>query len=151
MGSASAGDRIYRELIEAELDDQDARKASFKARAVGVITSSGAIVTLLFGLAAVTTKADDFKLNDAARRWLGASLGVFLLAVLLALAVNVPWRLYSYEPVNEEDPRRRKADLRVLVEHAAPSAEPEARVEDRRDVDLEPVASGVFLPNRVDA
>src|SRR6266540_1704964 len=48
----SAGYVAYGDFVKDELDAQDKRKSSFEQRGLAVITTSGALVTLLFALAA---------------------------------------------------------------------------------------------------
>lgn len=52
-----AGLVVYGEFIKDELEVQDKRKASFEQRGLAVITTSGVLVTLLFALAALSTKS----------------------------------------------------------------------------------------------
>jgi hypothetical protein len=90
----------YEELLEQELEDQTARKASLEQRGLAVITTAGAVVTLLFGLGALATKAHStFSLPADARLPLAAALAVFFLAALFALATNLPMH---YETVTSE-------------------------------------------------
>lgn len=91
------GFAAYGEFVKDELQAQDTRKASFEQRGLAVITTSGALVTLLFALAALSTKsAATFTLPNAARAWLAVALGLFLLSALAALRSNA---LFSYEAV----------------------------------------------------
>ena len=58
---------------------------------MAVITTSGALVTLLFALAALSTKAQQtFVLEDAAKPPLAIALGLFVLAAIVALFTNMP-------------------------------------------------------------
>lgn len=77
-------------LLEKLSADQDARKTSLEQRGIAVITTSGTLVTLLFALVAVVTKAADFELPRTAQGPLGVALGGFVLAAVLALLTNVP-------------------------------------------------------------
>jgi hypothetical protein len=70
-----------------------------------VTTTSGALVTLLFALAALSTKeSQTFVLPDSARRWLDAALILFFLAAVAALVTNLP---LSYEAVEASAIRAR--------------------------------------------
>lgn len=83
---ASSGTSDYGDFIKDELDVQDQRKASFEQRGLAVITTSGVLVTLLFALAALSTKrATTFVLPHAARTWLFVALVLFFLSALAAL------------------------------------------------------------------
>lgn len=115
-GTASAGDAVYRALIEAELDDQDSRKSSFEARAMAVVSTSGTLVTLLFGLASLVTADESFELSSSARCWLQVAVGLFLCAAVLALGVGLPWRVYGYAPVDEADVKSRLEDNKLRSE-----------------------------------
>jgi hypothetical protein len=42
----------YGPTIESQLDEERARKASLESRGIGIVTTSGALSTLLFGLVA---------------------------------------------------------------------------------------------------
>jgi hypothetical protein len=49
------GYEVYAELIEKLADTEAARKTNLEQKAGAVITTSGSLVTLLFGLVAVLT------------------------------------------------------------------------------------------------
>ena len=67
----TSGTEAYAALIERELDAQEARKASLEQRGLAVITTAGALTSLLFGLAAFsTTGAHAFVLPASARHLL---------------------------------------------------------------------------------
>jgi hypothetical protein len=94
----SAGYAAYGDFIKDELDVQDKRKASFEQRGVAVITTSGTLVTLLFALAALSTKHDaTFTLPASARTWLFIALPLFFVSALAALLSNAPL-LYQAVP-----------------------------------------------------
>jgi hypothetical protein len=86
------------DFITKELDAEHARKSSLESRGFAVITTSGALVTLLFALAALVVKASEFALADAPR-WLlvGAAL-LFVLAAALGIACNSPRLYYQVDP-----------------------------------------------------
>ncbi|HEV8681174.1 MAG TPA: hypothetical protein VGS09_00135 [Actinomycetota bacterium] len=87
--SGMAGD-AYGPLIEDQLNSERAAKSSFEQRAVAVITTSGVLVSLLFGLAAIVTSTEGFEAPYAARVLLAVALGFFLGAAVLGIAVNAP-------------------------------------------------------------
>ena len=68
---------LIADLITKELDAEQSVTASLQSRGLAVISSSGTLVTLLFGLSAVATTAQHFKLPAAAKPPL------YLAAVLL--------------------------------------------------------------------
>lgn len=77
-------------LVEDQLTEERSTKSSVEARAIGVVTSSGALATLLFALGALVTEADDFRLPDSARVVLVLTLGAFIVAAILALFAARP-------------------------------------------------------------
>ena len=78
--------------MEAELADQRTNKTSLEQRGVAVVTTSGVLVTLLFAMAAVVTKRENFQLPTAAEPWLYAALASFVLAAACGLLATVPLR-----------------------------------------------------------
>jgi hypothetical protein len=107
----------YAQLAKDELAAQDARKASLEQRGVGVITTSGVLVTLLFGLAALSTKASDtFVLAAGARTWLLWALGLFLAAAVVAILTNLP---IGYQAVDADAIRSRLKERPIRSRDAA--------------------------------
>jgi hypothetical protein len=93
------GYAAYGEFVKDELAAQDARKASFEQRGQTVITTAGTLVTLLFALAALSTKQTaTFTLPDAARTWLLVGLALFFASAIAALVTNAPL-VYQVVPV----------------------------------------------------
>lgn len=93
----------YTSLIDSQLAREDARKTSFEQRGIGVITTSGTIVTLLFGLAALVTKSDAFVLGTWQKIFLGSALVFFFVAAITGILVNKPM---TYEEAAPEGLRR---------------------------------------------
>jgi hypothetical protein len=91
---ATASDR-YWDLVKEQLTEERARKASLEQRGIAVITSSGTLVTLLFGLTALATKAQNYQLPAPADIALAAAAVLFVLAALMGIAVN--WAFYYIE------------------------------------------------------
>jgi hypothetical protein len=77
-------------LIEDQLAEERSTKSSLEARAIGVITSSGALATLLFALAALVSKPTDYAVPDLARYALVATLLAFVAAAVLAILAARP-------------------------------------------------------------
>ena len=77
-------------LVQDQLTEERATKSSLEARAIAVITSSGALATLIFGLAALVTKSATYELPQPARLVLGATLVAFLAAAVLAIVAARP-------------------------------------------------------------
>jgi phage-related minor tail protein len=91
---ATASDR-YWDLVREQLAEERARKNSIEQRGIAVITSSGTLVTLLFGLTALATKAQNYQLPPIAAFALAVAAVLFVLAALVGIAVN--WAYYYIE------------------------------------------------------
>lgn len=65
-GEDSGGHEVYAEYLEQLVVDQNARNGSVEQCGLSVVTTSAALVSLLFGLVAVITGVDDFTLPDSA-------------------------------------------------------------------------------------
>jgi hypothetical protein len=112
-----SGISTYGDLLKDELATQDQRKASFEQRGLAVITTSGTLVTLLFALAALSTKASaTFVLPAKAHDWLEIALGLFFGAAVSALVTNVP---ISYEAPEPDD-------IKPLLQAETPLSQDEA-------------------------
>lgn len=77
-------------LVQDQLTEERSTKSSVEARAIGVITSSGALATLIFALAALVTKPSAYVLPDLARLVLGATLVAFIGSAVLAIIAARP-------------------------------------------------------------
>ncbi|OPY77672.1 MAG: hypothetical protein A4E65_02654 [Syntrophorhabdus sp. PtaU1.Bin153] len=93
----TAGGSVYGPLIKSQLAEEAGRKTSFEQRGVAVITTSGVLVSLLFGLAAVVTKSDTFVLPIPAKNFLVVSLILFVLAAVAGIISNWPLRYLQVE------------------------------------------------------
>jgi hypothetical protein len=94
------GRTVYAAYIKDQLAVQDARKTSLEQRGLAVITTSGALVTLLFGLTALTTKrAATFDIPKWAASCLIVALAFFVLAAVSAIFTNLP---RSYQGVTAD-------------------------------------------------
>lgn len=89
--------------IESLLKDQDARKTSIEQRGLAVVTTSGTIVTLLFGLVALLTKGESFTFPDAGRGTLLVALIFFTVAAIFGVVVNAP---LDYKNADLDDDER---------------------------------------------
>lgn len=99
-GEQPGGRAIYAEYIKEQLDAQEARKVSLEQRGLAVITTSGVLVTLLFGLTALSVRrASTFVIPDTAAALLIVALVFFVVAALLAIITNLP-RPYEGVTVN---------------------------------------------------
>jgi hypothetical protein len=93
--SPDRGSTVYAAFIAEQLSRQDARKASLEQRGISVVTSSGALVSLLFALVAALTGAEGFALPTDARPWLAVAAGAFVLAAIGGILTNIPGRYQS--------------------------------------------------------
>ena len=108
VASDAGGYAVYGDFIKEELEAQDKRKASFEQRGLAVITTSGALVTLLFALAALSTKAAaTFTISTPAKTWLSSALVLFVASALAALLSNAPF-IYQAVPVEKIRERLRE-------------------------------------------
>lgn len=101
--ASTAGRKVYSPLLKEQLAEERSRKTSIEQRGVAVITTSGVLVSLLFGLAAVVTQAKSFELLAASRALLAVSLLLFVVAALGGIVSNWP---LSYSQFHVEDLRR---------------------------------------------
>ena len=89
----------YDELLKDEVAAEDARKDSLEQRALAVITTSGVLVTLLFGLSALSTKSEaTFDLSGFASVVMAFAVALFIGAAILALMVNRPMDYIGAKP-----------------------------------------------------
>jgi hypothetical protein len=101
-GEGPGDGNVYGAFVSRQLEDQRALKESLDRRALAVITSSGVLVTLLFGLAAITTRASGFHLPQSAHGPLIAALVAFVVACALAVVVSIPFRYLGASPQDLE-------------------------------------------------
>ncbi len=126
MRDPGPGRAVYSDYIQAELEAQDARKASFEQRGLAVISTSGLLVSLLFALAALVTSRTGYVLPDGARRALYVALFLFVLAAVAALVVNAPLK---YKYVKAAELRRAVTSLWDDTEAVAQSNVAHTRVD----------------------
>jgi hypothetical protein len=84
------GAAIYAAYVAAQVASQDERKHSFEQRGLAVITTSGVLVSLLFGLTATLTSAAGYELPHASRGWILGALVCFVAAGVAAILTNLP-------------------------------------------------------------
>jgi hypothetical protein len=85
-------------FIGEEVDAESDRKSSLESRAIAVITSSGTLVTLLLGLAALVTKSSTFVLDRPERWLLSASALLFVVSAALGIVASAPFRYLLVDP-----------------------------------------------------
>jgi hypothetical protein len=110
------GTKVYGEFIADQLSAQKARQDSFERRGLAVVTSAGVLVTLLFGLASLSTTEKTLKLPGEAKELLIIALVAFVVAAVLALATNFPM---PYEVPRAEALKQRLKARPVRDEEAA--------------------------------
>ena len=97
LDATPGGRSIYTDYIREQLEAQEARKLSLEQRGLAVITTSGVLVTLLFGLTALSVRKEStFVIPDTAAAFLIVALVFFVLAAVCAIVTNLP---RSYEGV----------------------------------------------------
>lgn len=113
--------------------EQDARKDSLEKRGLAVITTSGTLVTLLFGLVTLLTRSDEYVLPQSVHDLLGWALVAFVMAALLALLTNLPLNYANIDVAqstavfqghwddSQSDGRRRVVATRLKVLETAQS------------------------------
>jgi hypothetical protein len=90
--SAQSGtaDTVYSDYVRALEAQETARKSSLESRGVNIITTSGTLVTLLFGLVAVLKGSKNFSLPGSAHGYLIAAVILFVSATALGIVINPP-------------------------------------------------------------
>jgi hypothetical protein len=83
---------VIAELITKEVENARAAAASIQGRGLAVISSSGTLVTLLFGLSALATKAQSFTLPSSVKLPLDLAAVFLVLAALAGIVTNAPRR-----------------------------------------------------------
>jgi hypothetical protein len=97
----------FGKTIKDQLDEERDRKKSLEARGIGIVTSSGALATLLFGLVTFTRGTNPqlhWAIGTPAKVALLAGVALFAIAALLGLAANYPG---DYKEVSIEKLRDR--------------------------------------------
>jgi hypothetical protein len=105
----SAGGPLGDLVSDQLLEDREQRRY-LEQKGTAVITTSGTLVTLLFGLAAIVTSSGSFVLTSLERNLLIASLSAFVIAAGGGIAVKWPRR---YGEANAETLQTLTADLSI--------------------------------------
>lgn len=129
---ANVAGSVYATVIGDQLTQLRALKASLEQRALAVITTSGALVTLLFAFSGVTTSVKEavpkgLALAVPTRTILAAAAGLFVIAVILALAVNDP---RQYHELEERDLQRIRQPRKWNSSNTARAAQRVAKLQD---------------------
>jgi hypothetical protein len=113
---ASASDRLL-ELVRDQLTAERARKGAIEQQGITVVTTSGTVVALLFGITALATRTQDYVLPPGASISLGVAGVLFVAAALCAILIS--WAL-SYIEVTVEGLRDlQKANWAIEEEEAS--------------------------------
>jgi len=110
------GTAAYAELLKEELAAQEARKASFEQRGLAVVTTSGALAALLFGLASLAMTGKIQSLPSDAKVWLAVALVAFVCAAVLGLLTNFP---FVYDAPKVEAIKGRLKEVPIKDQDAA--------------------------------
>jgi len=86
----TAGHDVYSQFLDSLLQSEAVRKSSLEQRALAVITTSAALVTLLSGLAAISSHYRSFRILSESGHWFFASSILFVLAAIVGIVVNAP-------------------------------------------------------------
>ena len=97
-GSAatSAAGGVYGPELVTLLDQEKQIKASLEQRGLAVITTSGALVSLLVALAALLLGKQESSVGSTARACVVSAVVAFVLASVVALLVNSPAQYRSF-------------------------------------------------------
>jgi hypothetical protein len=95
---SDGGGSVYAEYITEQVTREEARKESIERRGLAVVTSAGALVTLLFGLAAFNIGNRHFTLPHSAKVLLIVALSAFFISALCAIATNFPFKYDEAKP-----------------------------------------------------
>lgn len=120
---------VFADYIKDVLADEDSRRATLESRGASVITASGALVTLLFALAALVTKQQNFTLGGWPRGLLSAGTVALVAAAILAIGTYAPRSTRLTDPIafarqlpklweHDNDFARKKTTITRLVELA---------------------------------
>ena len=88
----------YAALVAAEVADKRASKESLERRGLQVVTTSGALLTIIFGLVSLVARDGGFAIPLDARPFLYLSLLAFTCATLFGLAANYPLEYLEVTP-----------------------------------------------------
>jgi len=80
----------YDDFLKDRIAAEEARKTSLEQRGIAVVSTSGTLITLFFGLAAIITSRQGYSPPSDFRSHSAWALAFFLLATLVAVATNLP-------------------------------------------------------------
>lgn len=88
--SQEATAEIYGEYIARILADEDSRRSSIEQRGLAVITTAGALTTVLFGIAALIQPSSNHGIPHSAHGPLGLAMIILIAAGVCGLLTNFP-------------------------------------------------------------
>jgi hypothetical protein len=99
---ANRGSTIYLGFMSDLLASEESRKASLEARGIAVITTSGALVSLLLGLITAIKGSKTFIVSASAYAPFLVGGVLFGIAATLGILANVPFLYKSVRPTSLE-------------------------------------------------
>lgn len=121
----------YSVFLKDLVDSEEKRSTQMETRAIAVITTSGALVTLLLGLSTLVTRVQAATLPTFAL-WAAALAGVgFVASALCAALANSPWKEWGLKPAclraelwerfgdNSDDPTVKVMSTRLRIWESA--------------------------------
>ncbi|MCM3883433.1 hypothetical protein [Frankia sp. R82] len=97
MEPDSGSGHIFTQYAIEQLASEENRRNSLTSRASATITASAALVTLLFGFVALSSKTTNYHLPVSARPWLVASLTSFTVSAVAAALSLLPFSVWTPE------------------------------------------------------
>ena len=85
-------------FLDDQMSTERARKSSLEARGIAVVSTSGALVTLLLGVVAAARGPQGFAVALPVRAVLVAAMALFIAASLLGIYVNAPSGYFDVDP-----------------------------------------------------
>jgi len=114
---ASSGPEVYTDFIKTLTDAEASRKTSIESKGAAIITTSSALVTILFGLVAVVTSQTSFTLPVSAHGWLVGAILTFVVAAATAILISFPLP-YGQTTVTVDELRQWWGDSEVVADAA---------------------------------
>jgi hypothetical protein len=101
-----SGRQYYDDFLSKLLDGAISRKGTFEQRGVSVVTTAGALVTIVFTVVSfVLAHVSGKSINPHAiiRGWIDAATGLFVIASVFGLSVNIPVSYGEPDPLELAD------------------------------------------------
>jgi hypothetical protein len=105
----------YSEFVSHNAELEQSRRSSLDARGVGILTSNGAVTTLIFGILAVI-KGENFVLTTAARWGVIVTLALLMVSAFFGMYAT---RLIEYEIASIADLQKMTGELWTSSETTA--------------------------------